>query len=191
MQGPGRTVLMSFVGGAHGMHPHFRMLLHRQCAASEACLHMPCMGTELHKKCKRDNGAIARVLRRTTFCLEPDGDTPTRQSWFDAILSGCIPVFFSSCLREDLFYEHVYHPFLPAHTRTTFGAGDWAVVLNSSAVYGGTAVETLLKQIDPAEVVRMQARLAEIAPRVQYSLVKNTGTNARSILQNIVSALPS
>jgi hypothetical protein len=93
-------------------------------------------------------------------------------------------------LRDDLYYEHVYDPFLPSYNRTEFGAGDWAVVLNASAVYDGADVETLLQTIPDAEVQRMQARLRALAPRIQYSH-GNTGTDARSILREIIRALPT
>ena len=33
-------------------------------------------------------------MMHTVFCLQPPGDSPTRKSFFDAILSGCIPVLF-------------------------------------------------------------------------------------------------
>jgi hypothetical protein len=151
---------------------------------------MQCISKEEIGACKLDNAAIAHILQRSTFCLAPDGDTPTRQSWFDSILSGCIPVFFSTCLRDDLFYEHAYDPFIPAYTRKTFGAGDWAVVLNASAIYDGAAVETLLRDIPDADVHRMQTRLRVLAPRIQYS-DGTTGTDdAKSILHGIIQALP-
>jgi hypothetical protein len=191
MQGSNRTALMSFVGGAHGIHAYFRMLLHHECASSLVCLHRQCISTKEMERCKLDHAAIAHMLHRSTFCLAPDGDTPTRQSWFDSILSGCIPVFFSTCLRDDLFYEHVYDPFLPAYTRTSFGAGDWAVLLNATAIYKGAKVETLLRDISDADVHRMQARLRVLAPRIQYSN-GNTGTDdAKSILHGIIKDLSS
>ncbi|KAH3816801.1 hypothetical protein DPMN_118324 [Dreissena polymorpha] len=34
-------------------------------------------------------------MRHSQFCLQPPGDSPTRKSFFDAILSGCIPILFT------------------------------------------------------------------------------------------------
>lgn len=184
-QRPQRTFVMAFVGGTHGQHPYLRSLLHAECAASAACAHIDCSTRHELDKCQ-DPVDITRRLHSATFCLQPDGDTPTRQSWFDSILCGCIPVFFSSCLHTELFYEHVYAPFLPAHARTAFGAGDWAVVLNVTAVYAGETVERMLRALDAADVRHMQARLLAIAPVLQYG---NTTINARTVVRARVASL--
>lgn len=34
-------------------------------------------------------------MRHSVFCLEPPGDSPTRKSFYDAVISGCIPVILS------------------------------------------------------------------------------------------------
>ena len=34
-------------------------------------------------------------MARSHFCLQPKGDSPTRKSFYDSIISGCIPVLFS------------------------------------------------------------------------------------------------
>lgn len=33
-------------------------------------------------------------MQHSVFCLQPPGDSPTRKSFFDSVLSGCIPVLF-------------------------------------------------------------------------------------------------
>ncbi len=33
-------------------------------------------------------------MTRSVFCLQPPGDSPTRKSFYDAIIAGCIPVIF-------------------------------------------------------------------------------------------------
>lgn len=36
-----------------------------------------------------------QVMRESTFCLVPEGDTPSSRRLFDAMVAGCIPVFLS------------------------------------------------------------------------------------------------
>ena len=43
--------------------------------------------------------AIARLYREATFCLQPMGDSITRKAMVDAVLLGCIPVFFHAGQR--------------------------------------------------------------------------------------------
>ena len=43
-------------------------------------------------------------MQKSVFCLQPPGDSPTRKSFYDAIIAGCIPVIFPPA-------SHVYYPF--------------------------------------------------------------------------------
>lgn len=42
---------------------------------------------------------ISSSITRSTFCLNPAGDTPSSARLFDAIVSGCIPVIVSDELE--------------------------------------------------------------------------------------------
>ena len=75
-----------------------------------------CEAIGIHEK---DTGAFGRILygyMHAEFCLMPGGDTPTRQGVMDALLVGCIPVFFATCSHGSL-YEVAYHPFIPQYDR--------------------------------------------------------------------------
>ena len=57
--------------------------------------------------------ATVQWMRRSVFCLQPPGDSPTRKSIYDGILCGCIPVFFE--------WDHiptVSYPFLVSYIAT-------------------------------------------------------------------------
>ena len=100
------------------------------------------------------------------------------------MLSGCIPVFFSSCLRPNLFYERVYAPFLPAHNRTAFGAGNWAVVVNASAPLSSLA--STLRNVSAGDVRRMQRRIADVSPGIQYSVTPGVVRDAQTIYTELL-----
>ena len=72
----------------------------------------------------------------------------------------------SSYSRPNLFYERVYAPFLPAYNRTAYGPGDWAVVVNASAPI--SLLASTLRRIDADTVRRMQRRIVDISPGIQY-----------------------
>ena len=116
---PHRRALMSYSGNPHGKNACLRSMLTRWCKHSPA---RTCMTvTAGRQRESLGNRVTVECFARSVFCLQPSGDTPTRQSWFDAILAGCIPVFFSSCAEPDVFFERAYDPFLPAYSRTAFG----------------------------------------------------------------------
>lgn len=47
-------------------------------------------------------------MRRSIFCLQPPGDSPTRKSFYDSILSGCIPVLFTDRYKTEYpFQRHL------------------------------------------------------------------------------------
>lgn len=168
-----RDILVSYAGGSHGLHSGLRRGILEWCAESSdsECKVHDCT----QKGDCVNNFAILATYARSVFCLQPDGDTPTRQGWFDALLSGCIPVFFSTCLRPNLFYERVYAPFLPAYNRTAYGPGDWAVVVNASAPI--SLLASTLRRIDADTVRRMQRRIVDISPGIQYSTVPGAVQN--------------
>eukprot|EP00042_Codosiga_hollandica_P049824 m.585258 g.585258 ORF g.585258 m.585258 type:complete len:140 (+) comp57969_c0_seq4:274-693(+) len=48
------------------------------------------------------------VFERSMFCLQPYGDSPTRKSFYDSLLSGCIPVRFERNVKypfDDFLYN--------------------------------------------------------------------------------------
>ncbi|KAJ3683954.1 hypothetical protein LUZ61_013118 [Rhynchospora tenuis] len=63
-----------------------------QCLNSTRCNLLDCASPA--NDCNSPN-TIMSLFERSTFCLEPPGDSPTRRSIFDAMLAGCIPVFFN------------------------------------------------------------------------------------------------
>ena len=59
-----------------------------------------CSTTSLKRKSSKSDRkqgilAIFETKKQSVFCLEPEGDWPTRQSMIQDIILGCIPVFFT------------------------------------------------------------------------------------------------
>lgn len=165
-----RSVLVACLVGLHD-HGHsapFRTLVHDSCARGAD----DCVATQHQGRLNMTDAAILKTYMRSDFCLHPDGDTYTRQGWFDSLLCGCIPVFFADCRHgfAGFFHEHVYSPFIPTYNRTGFGPGDWAVVLNATEVE--LDPDYLLRELRavPLDTRRaMRTAILEFLPNLQYS----------------------
>ncbi|KAK1312916.1 hypothetical protein QJS10_CPA07g00176 [Acorus calamus] len=92
-----RPYLFSFVGAPRpNIGTSIRDLIIHQCQRSKRCALLQCDKSS-NKKKNNDCYSAGRVMKlfsRSVFCLQPQGDSYTRRSTFDAILGGCIPVFF-------------------------------------------------------------------------------------------------
>ena len=165
-----RVNLMAVFAGIHGQAAELRRFLHAECDASASCRTL--VNRNWYRNVISDELLdIQKVYSVSDFCLQPEGDTPTRQSWFDAAINLCIPVFFSDCLEPNLLFETEYDHFLPpVRKRAAFGAGVWAVLLNASAVLArpGVLVEQL-ESISTEERSRMRATLAKSVPKLLYT----------------------
>jgi hypothetical protein len=177
-----RPWLMTYWGGSHGKccSAKVRDALRLACAHEPTCKKIN-VKNETHGLSKlpvcasqsKVTSAFALAYLHSEFCLSPPGDTPTRQMTFDALLSGCIPVFFSSCLHPWLIHETAYYPFLPRYHRTHFGAGDWAVVLDSRRISEGQEsrayLRDSLRNISTSKREEMRSIIVNHLPRLQYS----------------------
>jgi len=110
------------------------------------------------------------------YCLMPVGDTPSRAAIVESMVFGCIPVFFSNALDE--YNEIALHPYVlggdggdrGSRRRTSFGAGPWAVLLETRAVmHSHGYVGKALQNISVSDRGRMRATIVEALPRLQYS----------------------
>jgi len=166
-----RDILAVYYGGSHGMAKDLRERIERVCMRAERCHSLNSHGGFNGSSAALTNGEVHGALRKATFCLEPAGDTPTRSQIFDCLLSGGLPVFFASCARADLVYERMYEPFLPRYDRTGFGAGKWAVLLDSRQVMANeTYMMNELAAIaeNTTLVAKMREQVIKIMPRIQY-----------------------
>ena len=104
---------------------------------------------------------IIEWMQNSLFCLQPPGDSPTRKSFFDSVIAGCIPVLFVSQYK-------VFYPFEKYLNYSSF-----TVALDQSdiLVYNKTVEELLLPLIDNhSEIVRKQTNLQKVARYLQYGV---------------------
>ena len=98
-----RRNLISFAGGARPGDPNsIRSTLIDQCTLfSDQCRFLNCSDGS----CDKPENVI-KLFQDSEFCLQPPGDSPTRKSVFDSLISGCIPVIFDPYTA---YYQYAWH----------------------------------------------------------------------------------
>ncbi|XP_014519569.1 probable xyloglucan galactosyltransferase GT20 [Vigna radiata var. radiata] len=99
-----RKNLVSFAGAARAnAEDNTRSALINQCTSlgDEKCRFMNCSSV----KCGEAESVI-ELFVESEFCLQPPGDSPTRKSVFDSLISGCIPVLFDPFTA---YYQYPWH----------------------------------------------------------------------------------
>ncbi|GAQ83707.1 Exostosin family protein [Klebsormidium nitens] len=102
--------------------------------------------------------ALHDLFMRSTFCLQPQGDSPTRRSTFDALLAGCIPIFFHTDSFQSQYEEALG---VNASEVSVFIAPE-RLVSESWSLYAE------LEAIDEARRKRMQSAIVDLVPRIVY-----------------------
>lgn len=98
---------------------------------------------------------VLGVMARSRFCLQAPGDSFTRRSTFDAILAGCIPVFFSP---HTMYTQYMWY--LPDDKRS------YSVFMDEK---NSTQIEHELSKISESEVVLMRETVIDLIPRLTYA----------------------
>ncbi|KAJ8526914.1 hypothetical protein K7X08_029391 [Anisodus acutangulus] len=99
-----RKSLVSFAGAARpGAPANIRSILINHCtsAKDQECTFLDCNSG----KCDQPE-LIIELFMESEFCLQPPGDSPTRKSVFDSLISGCIPVIFDPFTA---YYQYSWH----------------------------------------------------------------------------------
>ncbi|XP_034217877.1 xyloglucan-specific galacturonosyltransferase 1 [Prunus dulcis] len=101
-----RKRLVSFAGAARpGAAESIRSILIKQCNSSadngNQCHFLDCSSGG----CDQPESVI-ELFMESEFCLQPPGDSPTRKSLFDSLISGCIPVLFDPFTA---YYQYPWH----------------------------------------------------------------------------------
>lgn len=152
-----RPFLFSFIGGPRPtQETSIRGELINQCKASKNCFFLACIPGE--KKCG-DPVAVMNTFLNSVFCLQPPGDSFTRRSIFDAILAGCIPVFFHP---GTAYAQYTWH-FPKDHKK-------YSVFIPSKKVKEKEVnVSEVLEGISSKELLGMRNQVVRMIPRVIYA----------------------
>ncbi|XVF51686.1 hypothetical protein PTKIN_Ptkin04bG0204400 [Pterospermum kingtungense] len=165
-----RTTLMLFAGGGGiGSTPNIRRSIRNECENSSNRFNV-LQSNGMYSKicnivdcsngiCEHDPIRYMKPMLQATFCLQPQGDTPTRRSTFDAITAGCIPGFF-----EELSAKMQYGWHLPEENYSHFSV----FIPKEEVVFKGLKILDVLMGIQRSEVRRMRQSLLESIPRVMY-----------------------
>ncbi|PWZ52625.1 Xyloglucan galactosyltransferase KATAMARI1 [Zea mays] len=152
-----RWWFMSFVGAARPSDPRsIRSQVMAQCGASPACRQLGCAfgSAQCHYP-----GDIMVLFQSSTFCLQPPGDSASRRSTFDAMVAGCIPVFFQP---RSAYLQYRWH--LPRDHAT------YSVFIPAEDVRSGNvSVEAELRKIPPAAIEKMRKEVIKLVPRLLYA----------------------
>ncbi|GMJ12605.1 hypothetical protein like AT1G68470 [Hibiscus trionum] len=151
-----RPYLFSFIGAPRkGVgKAAIRDQMIKQCMESTQCKLLKCDNG--NPKCYNPS-EILKVMRESRFCLQAPGDSFTRRSTFDAILSGCIPVFFS---RHTAYTQYAW--FLPEK------ASEYSVYMEEQGDESKRIEEVLMK-IGKEDVERMRSTVIDMIPRLTYT----------------------
>ncbi|RLN39531.1 hypothetical protein C2845_PM01G40770 [Panicum miliaceum] len=158
--GAERSWLFSFAGAPHPSQPEtVRPEILQQCGASSRCRLFRCGAKSSGPHSCKSPGAVMRVFMSSDFCLEPRGDSLTRRSTFDAILAGCIPVFFHP---GSAYTQYTLH--LPKERER------WSVlIMHTDVSQRNVSIEETLAKIPPETVRAMREEVIRLIPTVVYA----------------------
>ncbi|KAL4382840.1 hypothetical protein AHAS_Ahas04G0273700 [Arachis hypogaea] len=164
-----RPYLLSFAGAPRPNAPDsIRNELIRQCQSSSSCKLLGCYRGKNNKNTCEDPVSVMSVFPRS-ICLEPSGDSYTRRSTFEAILAGCIPVFFHPKSAYEQYSWHLpkdylsYSVFIPE--------GD--VRENKSIINDTLARISRTRVSKMREVIRLIPRVTYNEPRSRLGKVED------------------
>ena len=203
---PLRNLTAVYLGGTHTLNPDHTKI--RRAMAQQCRNHPQCKWLQIsHSSTDASLVDLIRTYRRSIFCLCPPGDDPGRKALFDIILSGCIPVVFHPSSLYNQYPFHIGEKNGRAISVSIPGRQVYATKLDFMS---------FLTSLSPRVIERKQQAIAELAPRLQYSmpplellanisdettwdppfedavdvLLNGFAERARKIMQNMSSGIP-
>ncbi|XP_013417905.1 probable xyloglucan galactosyltransferase GT17 [Lingula anatina] len=163
-----RTVRVFMAAGERRSNPFRNLILDQFPPATDVSYteHMAARGrgeeTEMvwlkTPECQgRHRNTTMLWMKHAVFCVQPSGDSPTRKSFYDAILSGCIPVIFE-------FKNKVKYPFSASIDYSKF-----TVSIPEENIKAGVSILHVLNRVTSDQIKDMQRHLVAVAPLLQYS----------------------
>jgi hypothetical protein len=101
------------------------------------------------------------LYRKTIFCLAPTGDSLTRKSLFDSLVAGCIPIIFAKATITQYFW-HISHEIVSQIS---------IYIPAQELIDNKIHFLDILRNISTEQIIKMQQKIEEVAPTLQYSIV--------------------
>jgi len=132
------------------------------CASSTRCQLVDCSQGGNNSTCRSPRRVVS-AFAASRFCLQPRGDSYMRRSSVDAIMAGCIPVFFdvASTFKEQYRWHHP----------DPDGTDDrpYSVLIDPDQLLQGKVdVEEVLARYTDEEVAAMRGEVIKMIPRFLY-----------------------
>ena len=154
-----KDILVTSFLEIHGQAKALRVHLNEICESSSQCWSRNNI-IAVQNKTRSKMQLVAMFLNaktKSTFCFEPEGDWPTRQSMIQDVLLTCIPVFFSQS------YRYLWSSFWGNFIQEA------SVEIDGDAVMKGEIdIFDYLKSISPSEVRRKQSLLRRHREQLLY-----------------------
>ncbi|CAI9089932.1 OLC1v1024585C1 [Oldenlandia corymbosa var. corymbosa] len=149
-----RKSLFSIVGKPR--KNDFGSLLMDNCKTeSRSCKFVDCSV----KRCSGTEPGVLETYLDSNFCLQPKGDTSTKRAFFDCMVAGSIPVFFS-----EFSFNGQYEWHLPLIGES------YSVFIDSKDVESGkVSIRNRLEEISEEKVRKMRETIIEFLPKILYA----------------------
>lgn len=157
MRSRDRVNLFAFAGASRPEFKHsIRGDLIEQCRISAFCKLLEC---HRGKSGCNSPATVMKLFQESVFCLQPVGDSFTRRSVFDAMVSGCIPVLFHP---RTIYTEYTWH--FPSNIST------YSVFIPEQDIRAKTAViEHILQMIPASQIKEMREKVIDLLPALIYA----------------------
>ncbi|CAC5411263.1 MUR3 [Mytilus coruscus] len=121
---------------------------------------------------------VIQWMQHSVFCLQPRGDTDSRKSFYDSLMSGCIPVMIPKSTNPYAFQNLIDYE-------------QFSVILPFSYIDIDTeSIYDILYDIPRYKVISLHSNVRKIAQYLQYSVSDNEEVKEESdALQLIFMAL--
>ncbi|KAL3675174.1 hypothetical protein R1sor_025122 [Riccia sorocarpa] len=156
-----REYLMTYVGAPRPwLDWSVRGILSNQCkqAGNQTCQQVDCSVII----CSHNPIAIYKAFIKSDFCLQPRGDSSTRRSTFDCLISGAIPVFFHP---DSAYTQYQWH--LPEDPST------YSVYISEDDLKAGVTIAKVLKGYSPDRIRQMRKTIVSLIPQLIYNNYSN------------------
>ncbi|KAL6603900.1 hypothetical protein ACP70R_044261 [Stipagrostis hirtigluma subsp. patula] len=112
---------------------------------------------------------VVSLFASARFCLQPRGDSYMRRSSVDAVMAGCIPVFFHEASTFEKQYRwHEPDPYSDNSSRTGRERRYYVFIDQDDVLQGKVDIEEVLSRYTDDEVVAMREEVIKMIPRFLY-----------------------